>query len=226
MAPLLLLSADNLLRAGLASPYGRTPGVPGFGRLLLLILVFGLFYGAAMGTFTGFGPDRAVQIVYSAVKVPLLLLATFVLSLPSFFVINTLLGLRADFAEAVRALVATQAGLTVVLASLAPFTVLFYASSDHYQAAQLFNAAMFAAASVSAQFLLKRLYAPLIARDRRHRWLVRAWLLVYAFVGIQMGWVLRPFIGKPEMEPTFFRQEAFTNAYQAVLRIISEVAGR
>jgi hypothetical protein len=89
--------------------------------------------------------------------------------------------------------------------------------------AQLFNAAMFAVASVTAQSLLKRLYAPLIARDRRHRWLGRAWLLVYAFVGVQMGWVLRPFIGKPEMEPTFFREGALTNAYQAVLKIVSEV---
>jgi hypothetical protein len=220
----LLLSADDLLRAGLTSPYARLPRLPALKDLILLILLFGLSYGAVMGTFTGFAPDRAVQILYSAVKVPLLLLATFLLSLPSFFVLNTLLGLRADFPESLRALMATQAGLTIILSSLAPFTLLFYASSDHYQMAQLFNAAMFAIASFTAQLLLKRLYAPLIARDRRHRWLVRAWLLVYAFVGIQMAWVLRPFIGKPEMSPTFFREEAFTNAYQAVLRIISHVA--
>ena len=44
------------------------------------------------------------QVVYSAVKVPFLLFATFGLSLPSFLVINTLLGLRADFARVVRAL--------------------------------------------------------------------------------------------------------------------------
>jgi hypothetical protein len=222
----LLLSADDLLRAGLTSPYGRTPRLPTLPQLFGLILLFGLSYGAAMGTFSGFAPDRAVQIAYSAVKVPLLLLATFLLSLPSFFVLNTLLGLRADFPEALRALMATQAALTIVLASLAPFTVLFYASSDHYQMAQLFNAAMFTVASLAAQVLLKRLYSPLIARDRRHRWLLRAWLLTYAFVGIQMGWILRPFIGKPEMDPTFFREEAFTNAYQAVLRIITEVLGR
>ena len=28
--------------------------------------------------------------------------------------------------------------------------------------------------------------------------MLRAWLGVYAFVGIQMGWVLRPFVGQPD----------------------------
>ena len=46
--------------------------------------------------------------------------------------LNTLLGLRNDFAVAIRALAATQAGLVVVLASLAPLTALWYfAVADH-----------------------------------------------------------------------------------------------
>ena len=49
--------------------------------------------------------SRIWQVVYSAVKVPFLLLATFVISLPSFFVINTLLGLRGDFPHVLRALI-------------------------------------------------------------------------------------------------------------------------
>ena len=46
-----------------------------------------------------------------------------------------------------RALVATQAGLTIIFASFAPFTLLWYAPSSNYRAAILFNGAMFAAAS-------------------------------------------------------------------------------
>ena len=45
----------------------------------------------------GFDGPRVWQVVYSAVKVPFLLFTTFLLSLPSFFVVNTLLGLRPDF---------------------------------------------------------------------------------------------------------------------------------
>ncbi len=183
---------------------------------LVLIGGYGLVYGAVMGSFGGVLGRGAVQAVYSAVKVPLLLLATFCLSLPTFFVVNSLMGLRDDFAPAVRALLATQAGLTIVLASLAPFTVLWYVSFPDYDNAVLFNAVMFGLASLASQVLLRRHYRPLIQRDPRHRTLMLLWLVIYAFIGIQMGWVLRPFIGNPDLPPTFFREEAWGNAYVIV----------
>jgi hypothetical protein len=204
-------SADSLLRGERAATVWP---------LVATVVLFGLFYGAVMGTFGGVAGARVWQVVYSAAKVPLLLLATFALSLPSFFVLNTLLGVRADFVPALKALAATQAGLTVILASLAPFTVLWYASSTDYPAAILFNAAMFGAASLSAQVLLRRGYGPLIARNPKHRWLLRGWLLIYAFVGIQMGWLLRPFVGAPEYPVQFFRSGTWENAYVVVARMI------
>jgi hypothetical protein len=54
------------------------------------------------------------------VKVPFLLLTTFAISVPSFFVLNTLLGVRADFPAVLRILLAGQAGLTIILAALEP----------------------------------------------------------------------------------------------------------
>ncbi|HEV8606463.1 MAG TPA: hypothetical protein VGQ99_13905 [Tepidisphaeraceae bacterium] len=215
------LPIDNLLRGEVT---GLTPleGAPRLrlGRLLLFILMFGLLYGAVMGGYGGVAGDRWKQVIYSAVKVPFLLLGTFLLSLPSFFVVSTLLGLREDFGQSVRALVATQAGVTIILASFAPFTALWYVSFSDYQAAVMFNALMFGLASIAAQLLLRRFYAPLIARNSRHRMLVRAWLIVYAFVGVQMGWLLRPFIGDPAMPTRFFRAHAWGNAYEVVMRMV------
>ncbi len=153
----------------------------------------------------------------------LVTIVTFILALPSFYVINMLVGLGRDFGIAVRALLATQAGLTIILASFAPFTLLFYASTTNYDAAILFNALMFGTASIAAQRLLKRFYAPLIARDKRHRSMVRLWIILYAFVGIQMGWVLRPFIGQPGSRTTFFREGAWGNAYVEVWEKAAEV---
>ena len=136
---------------------------------------------------------------------PLLLLATSVIALPSFFVLNTLFGLRRDFVQAVRALLATQAGLAIILASLAPFTAFWYASSGDYPAAIRFNALMFASGSIGAQWLLRGYYQPLIRRNPRHRWMLYTWMVVYIFVGIQMGWLLRPFVGTPGKHVQFFR---------------------
>jgi hypothetical protein len=145
------------------------------------------------------------------------------ISLPSFFVLNTLLGVREDFPQALTALATTQAALPVILLSLAPYTALWYASSAQYRTAILFNGVMFAAASFAAQGVLRHHYKPLIARDPRHRVLLRIWLLLYVFVGVQMGWVLRPFVGQPEMPVQFFRPGAWGNAYVEVLRMIEEV---
>jgi hypothetical protein len=218
----LLLHPADLLRSR-AIPLGERRPWRAVAELALLIVVFGLAYGAVMGTYAGPQGPRVTQMVFSATKVPLLLLLTFTISLPSFFVLNTLFGVRDDFAEALRALVATQAALTIILASLAPLTAVWYLSVAGYRHAILFNALMFAVASVGAQFLLRRLYRPLIERNRKHRMLLRAWLVVFAFVGIQMGWVLRPFIGHPGGRTTFFREGAWGNAYVEVVKMIREV---
>src|SRR5690606_34363676 len=117
------LSGEQLLRGGaptlrrpvrrmtaLASPLQwpgavlRTARPLGLGPLVFMLVAFGSLYGAAMGSFwSGDAGVRPLQMLYSALKVPMLLVVTFALSLPSYFVINTLLGLREDFAEAIRA---------------------------------------------------------------------------------------------------------------------------
>lgn len=217
-----LLRADDVLRRAPWTTRSTRPW-PATRDLVLCVCVFGLTYGAAMGTFGGLSGDRPLQVLYSAVKVPLLLLGTFLISLPSFAVVNTLFGLRRDLGEAVRAVVATQAGVAVVLASLAPFTLLWYVSAVSYQQAVVFNGAMYALASLAGQRLLRGYYGPLIARNPRHRVLLRVWIVVYAFVGIQMGWMLRPFIGSPNSPVQFFRDETWGNAYVIVYRLVWQV---
>jgi hypothetical protein len=221
----VLTQADRILR-GSPVEADRAPPARTLLRSLASTLIAGMIYGAVMGTFGGFGGDRVWQIVFSSLKVPLLLVATFALSLPSFFVLNSLFGVRSDFAEVLRALLAAQAGLTIILAGLAPYTAFWYVSFDNYRVAILFNALIFAVASFAAQWLLRRYYMPLIARNRRHRLMLRTWLVVYAFVGIQMGWILRPFIGAPGLPAQFFREETWGNAYVIVARMIWDVIAR
>lgn len=200
---------------------GRTSDVA-MPTLLLALVFFGLFYGAAMGAFTGLWESKPLQLLYSALKVPLLLGTSFVVALPSFFVLNTLMGLRDDFREALRAVAGAQATLTIVLASLAPLTLWFYASTSDYDQAVLWNGLMFLVAAGAAQIALRRSYRPLIARSRRHRPLMWAWGIMYAFVGIQAAWVLRPFIGKPDEPVQFFRESMWGNAYVQIIEKIAQ----
>jgi hypothetical protein len=213
----LARNADALLRDAVpAAALSRR-------SLLLLMVVCGSVYGGTMGAYGGLVGDRLPQVLFSAVKVPLLLLATFALSVPSFFVLNTLFGLRADFGRVLRALIAGQATLTIVLAAFAPYTAFWYICFRDHRVAVLFNGVIFASASFAGQWHLRRRYRCLAARDRRHRILLRVWLVIYVFVGVQMGWVLRPFVGGPSLPPQFLREGAWSNAYVAVGRLIWDV---
>lgn len=214
----VLAAAERMLRGPGSVPDAQARGARRLAALQCVV-VFGLFYGVLMGTFTGLAPGRWMQLVYAGIKVPFLLIATFALSVPSFAVLNSLIGLREDLGAAIAAVMESQAVLTVALASLAPVTLLWYVSSANYEAAILFNGLVFGVAALMAQRSLRRSYADLIRRDRRHRTTLRVWLVLYAFVGIQMGWVLRPFIGAPQHPPSFFRAGAWDNAYEIVARM-------
>lgn len=214
-----LAHTDLFLRGSGPFRSERAAARPGW-WLPAMILSFAPIYGLFMGSFELGSPERILMTVYSGVKVPLLLFATTAVCLPGFFVLNTLLGLRDDFREAMQAILAGQAGLSIALASLGPLTRFWYFSCSSYRAALLFNAAMFTAATVAGQLIMIRHYRELIRRHRHHRLMLAAWVCLYAFVGIQMAWMLRPFIGDPSMRVSFFRQEPFSNAYVVVARLI------
>ena len=202
----MLARVDDLLR-------GKGRHAPGGGRVLwgeiiLLGMAGGFVYGAVMGTYSG----RFLQALFSALKVPLLLAVSSLLCLPSFFVVNCLLGLRQDFAAACRGLLGAQAALALSLAALAPLLAVAYQSIDRYEQATISNGLAFALATAGGQLALARHYAPLIRANPRHRTARRFWVLCYVFVAVQMAWVLRPFIGAPGLSTRFFRENAWSNA--------------
>lgn len=52
----------------------------------------------------------------------------------------------------------------------------------------------------------------------------RIWVVVFALVGAQMSWVLRPFIGAPNIAFSFLR-ERDSNFFEAVLRALGHLLG-
>jgi hypothetical protein len=216
--PTPLQQVDGLLRGRFASHSTASAWA--------LLTLGGVAYGLVMGSYGLETEFRPWQMVYSAVKTPLLLLVTFALSLPSFFVLNSLFGLREDFGRVLNALASSQAVVTLVLASLAPYTAFWYLCSRGYSEAILLNGLMFAIASFSGQAALRRAFRPLIARNAWHRWLLWVWLVMYTFVGIQLGWVLRPFIGYPGTPVQFVREGGWDNAYVIVIQMLRGVCSR
>jgi len=180
------------------------------GRAVAGLAVPGLLlYGAAMGSWAG----RPLQMLVSAVKLPLLLLASALVCLPALWAMGAVLGLRGR--DTVRAVASAQAALAVALASFAPLVLVFYASIRSYRVAVLGNGVFFLLATGAGHAVLRRQLAHAGAR--------RAWTALYGFVAVQSAWVLRPFVGDPSLPVRFFREDAWRNAYVVVARTLWRV---
>ena len=190
------------------------------GAAPLVIAGCGGLYGAVMASHGGVWGDRAWMVLYGAVKVPLLFLATMLLAIPCFYVLNLLSGVGDDFRRVWSRLVDYQLSVALQLAALAPTALLINLTSDS-RVAQLWSTLLFAGTSYNAYQGLTRAYAPLEQDRPVHRRLRRAWMGLYAFIGVQMGWDLRPFFGSPTMPVAFFRDE-IGNAYVEIARILWE----
>ncbi len=187
--------------------------------LLACIVLGGLFYGACMGSWQ----LRPQQQLYSALKTPLLISAGGLFCLPSFYVINTILGLRDDLPMALRGVLASQAATALCLASLGPIVATLYTGTQSYPMATAWNGIFFLLASLGGQVVMQRHYQSLIKRNPKHRLGLYAWLFTFWFVTIQLAWMLRPFIGNPGDVTTFFRKDKWGNAYVQVWDVISKI---
>jgi hypothetical protein len=61
-------------------------------------------------------------------------------------------------------------------------------------------------------------------QNRKSEGLFAIWLVIYALVGMQMGWLLRPFIGHPAAEFQWFRARDgsfFQGLFDNLSRLIS-----
>lgn len=59
----------------------------------------------------------------------------------------------------------------------------------------------------------------------RVRLLFQVWVSIFAVVGMQMAWVLRPFIGNPDLPFTWFRPRE-SSFFQSVLQTLGHLLGR
>ncbi len=90
---------------------------------------------------------------------------------------------------------------SVVLLSFIPVVLFFLITSGHYQFFKLLNVLIFAIAGWIGTRQLSHGMRLLTAESRRgaktRGRILRLWIVLYAFVGSQLAWTLRPFFGAP-----------------------------
>ena len=167
----------------------------GFNRSLVIGIAF-LYavYGLSMGLFRGTFPA-----LVAAVKLPFLFLLTQVICFPLFYVLNCLMGPRLKINHCLRLLLLATSANAIALASYAPISYFFTLTTSKmgYHFLVLMHVAVFAVAG-----MLSIIVITLVVRSTASRLKYRirpafiiAWSTLYAFIGTQMAWVLRPWIG-------------------------------
>lgn len=221
-----LIAADSALRrpTGGAADSESRPAAR-VRTLLLAIVLLAPIYGAAMGSYSLLDPERGIITLYAAIKAPMLMLVTTALCLGPFAVLGYVARLGEVFPRALVAILSGQACAALVLASAAPITLVAYTAISSHDHAILYNAGVFGLAAMFGHRATLHRFRPLFVIHPRCRPLLVFWCVLYCFVGVQMGWTLRPFVGSPGTSGAFFREDSFTNAYVAVGRIVSNALG-
>lgn len=132
------------------------------GQLPWIVIGLGLFYGLCMGCFALFNKpfaDAWLQTAASMAKVPVLFGATLLVTFPSLYVFNTLVGSRLTLQSVWRLLLSALAVMMAVLASLGPIVAFFSVSTTNYPFVLLLNVAVFALSGfLGLKFLLHTLH--------------------------------------------------------------------
>jgi hypothetical protein len=154
---------DRILRGEATRMADLCRGEVEFGVKGVYVLLVGLAmgYGVCMGTFSLFKETNGSgwPIVAGLLKVPALFTLTLLVTFPSLYVANALVGSRLEVGPMIRLLTASLAITTAVLASLGPIVAFFSVSTTSYPFMVLLNVATFAVSGgLGLAFLLQTLH--------------------------------------------------------------------
>jgi len=191
--------------------------------MLVSSVAFFALYGAVMGS-----THSLWQTLSSAVKLPLLFLATLVVCAPTLYFFNLIFGSNQSLAQNFTLILAAITVTAVLLLSFAPIVLFFLLTTSGYQFFKLLNVGAFTLAGLVGVTFLSQGMRIVSTGGKEgagaRRSVVRLWILIYAFVGSQMAWTLRPFIGAPSMQFELFRQLG-GNFYANIFVSIGEILG-
>ena len=185
-------------------------------------IAFGAIYGAVLGSWHG-----AQLAAYVAIKVPLLLLSTALVTAVFNWIIAALLGLRMRPAQTFALTLVPLAVASIVAASLAPVAWFFTQALPGPSPTQrtlhnilyLVHTILIASGGIAGTMLLRRVLVEVCDGNVKRARAVRfAWVFVYAFAGGEIAWMLRPFVGSVFLPVVFLRDDALHgNVYEFIL---------
>ena len=192
--------------------------------MLVSSLIFFALYGAVMGS-----SHSLWQALSSAVKLPVMFLATLFICAPTLYFFNVLFGSNQSISQNVALILTAITVTAVLLLSFAPITLFFLLTTSQYQFFKLLNVAIFSVSGIMGIIFLAQ-GMRIVSRDSltgnssSRQMVLRLWMFLYAFVGSQLAWTIRPFFGAPELPFELFRQLG-GNFYTNIFASFGEIFG-
>lgn len=180
-------------------------------------------YGAIIGLY-----HSVPQSLSAAIKLPCLYLLTLLICLPTLYIFNIFFGSRRTLTQHFVIVLTAASVISALLLGFAPVTLFFLITTDNYQFFKLLNVAIFVLTGViGVQFLyqgIKLISEQDTEGQAAREKILQFWLILYGFVGSQLGWIIRPIFGNPNRSFVVLR-EIQGNIYLDIANAISEVLG-
>lgn len=189
-------------------------------------------YGAAMGCWRA-----PLQAMFVAIKLPAILLLTAAGNALLNAMLAPLLGVNISLKQSFAAILTSFAIASAILCSFSPLvafavwnsppmTSSLGQSGGTYNFFQLMHVGIIAFAGTAANLRLVQVLRELGANTASARRVLVAWLAGNLFLGSQLSWILRPFIGSPGLPVQFLRPTAFQgNFYESLFSSVGHLLG-
>ncbi len=191
---------------------------------VLMLMLFSFIYGMIMGSY-----NSLLQAMVTGTKLWLLILITLLICFPSFYIVQLVLGSRVAIRQLVIIILSGFVMTTTVMLAFAPIVMFFQLSGDNYNFLQLLHVFVLVFSgffgmkavvqALTSAFESANVYPKLGVIS------FRVWVLIFAFVGMQLAWNMRPFVGSRELPFELFRESTRGNVYATLLGSFGELMG-
>jgi hypothetical protein len=191
---------------------------------IITICVFTFIYGLVMGSYHSF-----LQSIVAGLKVTFLFLSALIICFPSFFVIQQVLGSKMTLRQMLIIVLSGFVLTSAIALSFTPIIILFQITGGNYHFLQLLHVAIFLFSGVFGMRLMVE--ALKFACEKKDIYpkigvtVFRIWIIILAFVGIQLSWNLRPFLCNKNEEFKLFRKYE-GNFYTAVIYSVQQLVSK
>ncbi|MBK7133687.1 MAG: hypothetical protein IPH69_12950 [Bacteroidales bacterium] len=188
---------------------------------LLIICVFTFLYGIVMGSYHSF-----LQSIIAGLKVTFLFVSAILICFPSFYVIQQVLGSKMTLRQMIFIILSGFVLTAAIAISFAPIVILFQLTGGNYHFLQLLHVSIFVFSGIfGMRLMIEALKFACEKKDIYPRIGVnvfRIWMIILAFVGIQIAWNLRPFLSNKTEEFKLFRKYE-GNFYTAIIYSVQQL---